>query len=164
MATFNMTPQPEISSDNDRVSREIFIAAPRERIFEALTDPKQAIRWWGHKDRYHLSEFTMDARTGGKWSTSGGSIKMGDINVYGEFLEVDPPKRLKYTWISSWMPRSTTVLWELEENGTGTLVKVTHSGFSPDAGQAKAHAEGWNLVLSWLAGYLERGETVSTRM
>ncbi|MBO0911780.1 MAG: SRPBCC domain-containing protein [Acidobacteria bacterium] len=163
MATVGMTPQSQISPDNDRVACEIFIAAPRERIFEALTDPNQAIRWWGQKDRYQLSEFIMDVRVGGKWSTSGGSMKMGHIDVHGEFLEIDPPLRLKYTWISSWMPKSTMVLWELEEKDNGTLVKLTHTGFAGDAGHAKAHSDGWNLVLSWLEAYLERGETVGAR-
>jgi uncharacterized protein YndB with AHSA1/START domain len=163
MATVSLTPQSQTSSDNNQVTCEIFIAAPRNRIFEALTDAKQAVRWWGHNDRYHLSEFIMDTRVGGKWSTSGGSAKTGDIHVHGEILEIDPPSRLKYTWISSWMPQHTTVLWELEENDKGTLVKLTHTGFAGDAGLAEAHSDGWKLVLSWLEGYLERGETVSTR-
>jgi len=163
MATVSLIPRSQISSDNEQVTCEIFIAASRERIFEALTDPKQAVHWWGHKDRYLLSEFIMDVRVGGKWSTSGGSVKMGQFEVHGEFLEIDSPRRLKYTWISRWMPKPTTVLWELEEKDNGTLVKIMHSGFAGDDGQAKAHSDGWNLVLSWLEGYLERGETVTTR-
>lgn len=163
MATLSTTPISQISSDKNVVTCEIFIAAPRERIFEALTDPKQAVRWWGQNDRYHLSEFIMDTKVGGKWSTAGGSMKMGDINVHGEFVEVDPPRRLAYTWISSWMPKTTTVLWELEAQNDGTLVKLTHTGFAGDAEQAQNHSHGWNLVISWLQAYVERGETVSTR-
>src|SRR5215469_10761092 len=125
MATAGITPVSHISADNNVVTCEMFIAAPRERIFEALTDPKQAVRWWGQNDRYHLSEFIIDARLGGKWSTSGGSMKMGDIKVHGEFIEFDPPRRLSYTWISSWLPKDTTVVWELEAHHGGTLVKLT---------------------------------------
>src|SRR5215469_3901887 len=163
MAIVNITPVSQISADNNVVTCEVFIAAPRERIFDALTDPKQAVRWWGQNDRYHLSEFIMDPRVGGKWSTAGGSIKMGDINVHGEFVEVDPPGRLAYTWISSWMPKTTTVLWELEAQNAGTLVKLTHTGFAGDAEQATNHSHGWNLVISWLQAYVEKGETISTR-
>jgi uncharacterized protein YndB with AHSA1/START domain len=163
MATLSINPISQISPDNNVVTSEIFIAAPRERVFEALTDPKQAIQWWGQNDRYHLTEFYIDPRVGGKWSTSGGSMKMGDISVHGELLELDPPRRLAYTWIASWMPKTTTVVWELENQNGGTLVKLTHTGFAGDAEQANNHTIGWNLVLGWLQGYVVRGETVSTR-
>jgi len=73
------------------------IASRRQRIFEPLTDPKQTVRGWRHNDRSQLSEFVMDPRVGGKWSTCGGSLRMGDVNVHREFLEIDPPNRLKYT-------------------------------------------------------------------
>ena len=68
--------------------RKIFIAAPRERVFEALTDPKQAARWWGAADRCHMAEFQMDVRVGGEWSTNGVSPKMGAINVHGELSKL----------------------------------------------------------------------------
>lgn len=163
MATLSITPVSQISPDNNVVTCEIFIAAPRERVFQALTDPKQAVQWWGQNDRYHLTQFNIEARVGGKWSTSGGSVKMGDIDIHGEVLELDPPRRLSYTWISSWMPKTTTVVWELENQNGGTFVKLTHTGFAGSAEHANAHSIGWNLVLGWLQGYAERGETVSTR-
>jgi uncharacterized protein YndB with AHSA1/START domain len=163
MATLSMTPTSRITPDNNVVVAEIFIAAPRERIFQAITDPKQAIRWWGQADRYHLAEFQMDVRVGGKWSTSGASVKMGDIAVHGEFIEIDPPRRLAYTWSSSWMNAVTKVLWELEPQDNGTFVKLTHTGFAGDAEQAKNHGTGWSLVLGWLQGFAEKGETVNSR-
>jgi uncharacterized protein YndB with AHSA1/START domain len=163
MATLSIVPTSQISPDNNLVACEIFIAAPRERVFQALTDPKQAVQWWGQSDRYHLTEFNIDPRVGGKWSTSGGSVNMGDINVHGEVLELDPPRRLAYTWISSWLPKTTTVVWELENQSGGTIVKVIHTGFDGNADNANAHGTGWNLVLSWLQGYVERGETVIAR-
>ena len=75
MATLSINPVSQISSDTDVVTCEIFIAAPRERIFEALTDPKQAAQWWGQKEHYQMSNFNMDLRKGGKWSTTGKSAK-----------------------------------------------------------------------------------------
>ena len=163
MATLSIAPISQISSDKDTVTSEIFVSAPRERIFQALTDPKQAVLWWGQNDRYHLREFNLDARVGGEWSTSGSSLKMGNFKVEGEIVEFDPPRRLAYTWLSSWMPKSTKVTWELQTQQGGTLVKLTHTGFAGDAEQATNHTTGWTSVLGWLQAYVEKGETVSSR-
>jgi uncharacterized protein YndB with AHSA1/START domain len=163
MATMTVAPAIDISPDNNVLALEIFIAAPRERIFQALTDPKQAAQWWGQGEKFNFSHFEMDVRVSGQWSCSGTSVTMGaDISVHGEFLEIDPPRRLAYTWSSSWMPAVTTVLWELDALDNGTRLKLTHTGFA-DAEQAKSHSIGWSLVLGWLQGFVERGETVATR-
>ena len=50
MAILSTHPVSQISADKDVVNSEIFIAAPRERVFEALTDARQASQWWGKKD------------------------------------------------------------------------------------------------------------------
>lgn len=162
MATLSITPVSQISADNDVVALEVFIAAPRERIFQALTDPKQAIRWWGRTDQYYFDRFEMDVRVGGKWSTSGVSQRMGangSITVHGEFLELEPPKRLSYSWISSWMPASTKVVWELTPQDQGTVLKLVHSGFAGNADMTQRHSHGWTLVITWLQAFVERGET-----
>jgi uncharacterized protein YndB with AHSA1/START domain len=154
-----------ITPDNDVVTAEIFIAAPRERIFQALTDPRQAMQWWGQNGKYRLSEFNMDVRVGGKWSCSGQSVTMGGtITIGGEFLEVDPPRALAYTWTSSWMAMPTEVRWELEAQGNGTVLKLTHTGFGGNAEQAKNHSIGWAAVITWLQAFVEKGETVDTRV
>lgn len=163
MATTGITPTSQITSDNDVVTLELFIAAPRERIFRALTDPAQASQWWGRKENYSFNHFIMDVRPGGKWSAKGTSPKLGDINVHGEFLEIDPPSRLAYTWNSSWMPVLTKVLWELDPQSGGTLVKLTHSGFAGNVDQAKGHSFGWTLVFTWLQAFAEKGETNDVR-
>ena len=158
MATTSITPTSQITPDNDVLTLELFIAAPRERIFQALTDPAQASKWWGRRDQYYFNHFNMDVRPGGKWSTTGTKPNIGDLEVHGEFLEVDPPRRLAYTWISSWMEALTKVLWELDSQANGTLVKLTHSGFAGNVDQAKGHSIGWSLVFTWLQAFAEKGE------
>jgi uncharacterized protein YndB with AHSA1/START domain len=158
MATMTITPTSHITPDNDVLTLEIFIAAPRERIFQAITDPEQAAQWWGRKDQYYFNHFNMDVRVGGKWSTTGTKPNIGDLEVHGEFLEVDPPRRLAYSWSSSWMPAVTKVLWELASQDNGTLVRLTHSGFAGNVDQAKGHSIGWSLVFTWLQAFAEKGE------
>jgi len=110
-----------------------------------------------------MYNFTMDVRPGGKWYTTGHSAKSGEIKVQGEFLEIAPPRRLAYTWISSWLPHATKVLWELEPHNGGTALKLTHTGFAGNADATKAHTHGWSLALVWLQAYVERGETIASR-
>lgn len=171
MATATLTP------NHDGVLAEIFIAAPPERVFQAITDPAQLSRWWGQACLYRVTESTSDLRPGGKWASVGVGADGNSFRVEGEYLEVDPPRRLVQTWTSSYMGQlQTTVFWDLEPQpvhglhstgprkaGTGTLVKVRHEGFGSARDQALSHGEGWKRVFGWLQAYVERGETVDTR-
>jgi len=172
MATATVTP------DQDTVLAEIFIAAPPERVFQAITDPAQMPQWWGQRDLYRITEWKNDLRVGGKWSSVG--VKGADgssFRVEGEYLEVDPPRRLVHTWTSSYLGDfKTVVYWDLEPHsvhglhpsgprkaGTGTLVRLRHEGFAGHPQQAAGHGDGWKRVFGWMQAYLERGETVDTR-
>jgi len=172
MATTSITPEQDV------VTAEIFIAAPPQRVFEALTDPKQAPQWWGQEGLYRITEYRGDVRVGGKWASVGVGADGKEFRVDGEYLEIDPPRRLVYTWIASFMgPQKTTVHWELEprdvhglqqsgprKRGTGTMVKIRHEGFAgvPEA-LVVGHSQGWVRVLGWIQAFVEEGKTVDTR-
>ncbi len=47
--------------------------------------------------------------------------------------------------------------------GTGTLVKIRHTGFAGAPEDAKNHSDGWVRVLGWMRAFAETGETVDTR-
>ena len=171
MATATLTP------DKDAVTVELFIAAPPQRVFQAISDPQQTSKWWGQKGLYRLTASHADVRIGGKWFSEGVSDKGETFRVEGEYLEIDPPRLLVHTWTPSYSDLSNTVVrWELEpldvhglhqqgphRVGTGTLVRVTHSGFAGNIEQCQSHGEGWKRVLGWMQGFVERGETVETR-
>lgn len=171
MATGAITP------DQDFVTCEIFIAAPPARVFEAITDPRQLPQWWGNKDMYRVTSFESDLRVHGKWISKGVGANGDTFQVSGEYLEIDPPRLLIQTWVSSYGgDLKTTVRWELEPQsvhglhpggpqraGTGTLVKIQHSGFAAHPEQAKSHSDGWQRVLTWVQTFVEKGQTIDTR-
>jgi len=171
MATATITP------DQETVLAEIFIAAPPERVFQAISDPEQLSRWWGENGLYRITERSADLRLGGKWWCAGMGADGTKFSVEGEYLEIDPPRRLVHTWIASYMgPLKTVVHWDLEPQtvhglhpsgpkkaGTGTMVKLRHEGFVGAPKAAIDHGEGWKRVFGWLEAYVERGETVDTR-
>ena len=171
MATVAVTP------DHDTIEAEIFVAAPPERVFQALTDPAQMPRWWGQAGMYRITEFNADLRPGGKWSSIGVGADGTSFRVDGEYLEVDPPRLLVHTWIPSYSELAPTVVrWELQSRpvhnlqthgpqkaGTGTAVKLRHSGFAGNTKSAAEHGEGWKRVLGWMQAFVQSGATVDTR-
>ncbi len=153
-----------VTPDNDVVSCEIQIAAPPERVFQAITDPSQLPKWWGQSDMYRVTKMESDLRVNGKWKSVGVSAKGESFEVGGEYLEIDPPRRLVYTWAYSWGDSpETTVCWELIPVDEGTLIKLRQSGFAGNAAAANDHAQGWLRVFSWMQAFIERGETVDSR-
>jgi uncharacterized protein YndB with AHSA1/START domain len=165
MATATITP------NQDAVIAEVFIAAPPARVFQAISDPTQLPRWWGQDGLYRVTKSTMDLRPGGKWRSEGKGADGTEFYVEGEYLEVEPPRRLVHTWFGSFHPKKTVVQWDLEpqtvnalhpsgprKSGTGTLVKITHEGFAGDLKSAKDHGEGWKRVLGWLEAFVTKPE------
>jgi len=166
-----------ISPDEDVIHAEIFIAAPPERVFQAITDPSQMPKWWGQSDMYRITEYKAELRPGGKWSSVGVGKDGSSFRVDGEYLELDPPRLLVYTWIPSFAGQLKTVVrWELtprevhglqprgpQKIGNGTVVKIVHRGFAGHPEACQGHQQGWIRVLAWMQSFVEKGETVDTR-
>ncbi len=158
-----VTANSRISADNDVLISEIEIQAPAERVFQALTDPRQVVLWWGQRGMYRCTEFSSDPRPGGKWHSSGEAMDGGPFTVFGEYLEVDPPRALAYTWTASWTgDAQTTVRWELAPTANGTLVRIRHSVLAARPELAQSY-RGWPMILGWIRAYLETGATVESR-
>lgn len=122
--------------------REIRIDAPPEDVFPFLVEPTRMVRWLG-------VAVEIDP-------VPGGAIRI-DVNgrdvVAGEIVELDPPRRLAFTWGwerpgSAVPPGSTTVSIELEPDGDGTRLRLRHTGLPPEV--ADDHAAGWRHYLARL--------------
>lgn len=118
------------------------IAAPPDEVFTYLTDPEKYTRWKGQQAE-------LDARPGGLYR-----VRMGpDAVALGEYVEVEPPGRVVFTW--GWEgsgdvpPGSTRVEITLREDGDGTLLRLRHTGF-PSEADADLHREGWEMYLGHL--------------
>jgi uncharacterized protein YndB with AHSA1/START domain len=151
-----------IIPEQDAVVGEIEIAAPPERVFQALTDPAQLRHWFKDSD-CPVKLWEMDARLGGRYgyATDKGSIMVNNVNEFechGEILEYDPPRVLVYTWIANWhdeVARRTEVRWELTPKSGGTQVRVTHSGLRNLPIARKDYTGGWPGVLESLKKFTE---------
>ena len=151
------------TTDQDSIVSEIYIAAPPERVFQALVDPAQILQWWGQAGVYVCQEYESDLRVGGRWRSAGTGLGGGGFKAGGEYLEIQPPSLLVYSWVASWTGAfQTTIRWELEPKDQGTLLRIRHSGFAGQPEIAQSY-RGWPRMLGWLEAFVARGETVATR-
>lgn len=147
----------------DAVIAEIRIAAPPERVFQALVEPSQVVQWWGQAGIYRCTRFESDLRVGGTWRSMGVDGNGSPFEIVGEYLEVDPPRVICSTWRATWTgDAETRIQWELEPVKGGTLVRIRHSGFAARPELAQAY-RGWPRMLGWLQAFLEKGETAEQR-
>jgi uncharacterized protein YndB with AHSA1/START domain len=154
----------QITADQDAIVGEVEVNVPPERVFRALTDPAQLIRWWSDA-ACQTSAWEMDARLGGTWrfeaSDPSGKTVVNGVSVfkaYGEITAFDPPRVLAYTWLGNWHDhpeQRSTARWELSATRTGTRVKVTHSGLAGQPVARKDYAGGWPGLLELLRKYCE---------
>ncbi|MDD5034013.1 MAG: SRPBCC domain-containing protein [Methylococcaceae bacterium] len=141
---------------NDTVIEEIDIQAPPERVFSALTDPQQLLAWWGDDSLYRCTQWTADLRVGGKWRAEGESAQGESFAVEGEYVRVESPSLLIYTWNPSWESGPpTTVQFEFRRTDSGTRLTLTHSGFVSETATERQEG-GWKRVLGWLCSHVEQ--------
>ena len=136
------------------VQREIAIDASPTTVWEFLVDEAKAIRWMG------LSA-SLDARPGGLYLVE----VIPGHTARGEFVEVDPPHRLVFTW--GWDPSgeepnlvppgSSTVEVELLPDGDGTKLLFTHRDL-PSQASAESHGHGWDHYLTRLVTAASGGD------
>ena len=127
------------------IERSIWIAAPRERVWQAVTDPAQIAAWFA---------------PGTSFSRNGNiiSIRVGEDDMEVAIIEVfDPPRQLT---TRSLPDRALATTYTLEEENGGTRFTVTETGFealSEEARQARLDQDdqGWIMALENLKASTE---------
>ena len=132
------------TTETTSVERQVSIDASPETIWEFLVDPEKATRWMGQTA-------TLEPQPGGVYRVE----VIPGHTARGEFVELDPPRRLVYTW--GWEqgenpvpPGSSTVEIELIPDGDRTTVRLMHREL-PNAEAAASHGHGWQHYLDRLA-------------
>jgi len=134
------------------------LAAPREQIFETLTEPDVLQRWWGPSG-FTTPEIDLDLQVGGGYRF-GMQPPDGELfHLAGEFLEIDPPSLLAYTF--RWEEpdpddRETVVRLSLEAIGDATRVSLSQGEFATEA-RLTLHRDGWTDSLVKLRELADAG-------
>ena len=128
---------------------ELRIDAPVHEVWDAWADADAlAAWWWTHWDDV---EVEADVRPGGRYRIE---ASRHGIAVSGEYLVVEPARRLAFTWV--WIDddgasRDEAVDVAFAESGGGTTIVVRHTGPWDDDAPADAYRQGWDFVLAELS-------------
>src|SRR5947207_8824530 len=109
---------------------EYEIKRPPAAVWRALTEPHLLARW--------LMENDIRAEVGHRFTFRAPPVAGWDGVVQCQVLEVDAPRRLRYSWRGGSDDRQgygeridTTVTWTLTATeGGGTLLRLEHAGFT----------------------------------
>jgi uncharacterized protein YndB with AHSA1/START domain len=142
---------------SDTIVQEIAIRGSAERIFEALTNPGERVRWWGGEGRFQTTRMESDLRVGGKWMMPGIGMGGKPFTMGGEYHQNRATRLLVFTWLPDWQEDAseTIVRFDLEEKEDGvTTVRLTHSDLVSE--NSRASHKGWPQILTWLQAYVEQ--------
>jgi uncharacterized protein YndB with AHSA1/START domain len=129
----------DAATETTLYERTLAIDASPETVWEFFVDPEKLMRWKG-------IDVQLDPRAGGTYYCE----VIPGHKARGEYLELDKPHRLVFTW--GWdgnegvPPGSSTIEVELTPQGEGTNVRFVHRDL-PSVEAVASHAEGWNHYL-----------------
>jgi uncharacterized protein YndB with AHSA1/START domain len=135
----------------DRIEREMLLAVPVERVWAALTDPAELVKWFGDGAE-------IDLRPGGA-----GLLSFGEGRCPLEIVAVEPMRRFAYHWVpgsgQNEVPvegNRTLVDFTLEATDGGTRLRMVESGFASIENPAvrSGNVEGWTGELGELESHL----------
>jgi len=136
----------------DTIQRELVLRAPKERVFNAIADPTQIVKWFPDKVEGKLAK---------------GEKSVFDFTDYGRVaihvVASDPHDYFAYRWVPSvgasendpLQQANTLVEFRLEDVPEGTRLKLTESGFAslPKEVIEKSlsdNNEGWDFMMARL--------------
>ena len=134
------------------IEQTFYYAAPPERVYSALTESNELIRWFADKA-------SVVPRKGGAfrltWSTG--------YSMRGKVKSVDPGKRLQIAWVDRFERGKvfeTEARFVFVKRGRGTQLTVIHRGFKSGKKWVALYGSiqsGWAYYLTNLRSVLEHG-------
>jgi len=133
-----------------------YVLSTPEKVFEAITKPEVARRYWGHEN-------VSDWQPGSEWQHVRADAER-TVQLIGKVVEVTPPSRLVITWANASQtadPDShSRVTFDIAEYDDMVRLTVTHDELEAGSGMEQGITKGWPLVLSSLKSYLETGRAI----
>jgi uncharacterized protein YndB with AHSA1/START domain len=133
-----------------------YIRSTPEQVFEAISQPDVARRYWGHEN-------ISDWKPGSDWQHVRAN-EQRTVNIVGKVVEVIPPTRLVMTWASPSRADDpaaySRVTFDIAPYDGMVRLTVSHDELEAGSGMAKGIQQGWPIVLSSLKSLLETGQGI----
>jgi uncharacterized protein YndB with AHSA1/START domain len=124
------------------------IAAPPEALFDAWLDRECVGRWLFATPDGVMEKVEIDARLGGGFTIV--ERRGADLaEHFGEYVELDRPRRLAFDFWTSMSAERTRVTVTIEADGDGSLLTLRHDSVWADYEDRTRH--GWTMILDGLA-------------
>lgn len=145
---------------------EKVLHAPKERVFTAFVEAEQLAVWWGPND-FTVPNVEICARESEAYRLTMQPPEGAAFHITGEFREVEPPRRLVYTFEYEEPDpddQETLVTLSFADVAEGTLLVLDQGPFATKARRA-LHETGWAETLDGLERFLAltRGTRTSDR-
>ncbi len=147
------------SEGGDLVFERIF-DAPRDLVWRAFMEPAMVERWWGPLGT-STTVAEMDVRPGGTWRYVSRASDREDVTFFGEYLEIDPPERFRWTFlfdVEGYGVQGGPETFTFEDVAGKTKVTTTSQMGSAEAvdgalasGMTKGAIETWDRLDALLA-------------
>lgn len=117
--------------------KTIYLQAPPEKVWRHLTDKELLARWFHETDR-DLTDKVSFQYLSFHYDKEDRKLMWGDV------IELDPPKKLVHTFTHQWLEGVvTTVTWDLLGVAGGTQLTMTHAGITKFS-ELTGHDKGWD--------------------
>ncbi|WP_405665728.1 SRPBCC domain-containing protein [Streptomyces sp. NBC_01166] len=136
------------------------VAAPRDRVFEAWTDPEDFAAWYGGDADVPLDRVSMDVTPGGEWSLVI-VVPGAEMPFHGVYQEVSAPERLVFTLKDRSAPDGiegeTVTVTFTEKSRKSTEMVFQQRGGHLTHEQYAAAEDGWEAFFDALDARLAAG-------
>jgi uncharacterized protein YndB with AHSA1/START domain len=135
-------------SQIESISFEFDLHHSPEKVWRALTDPVLLAEWL-------LPAIGLELEPGAEFMFKTQAYPGWDGTVNCRFLEIEPHRRLSYTWSVPFL--DTVVTFTLAPSASGTRLSLVQSGFTPDQKRESGGARyGWKMMGEKLVDLLGR--------
>ncbi|MBL9022060.1 MAG: SRPBCC domain-containing protein [Myxococcales bacterium] len=136
-------------TQTESISFEVDLNHPPEKVWRALTEPALMAEWL-------LPALDLELGVGAAFTLKTQPYPGWDGTVNCRFVEIEPNRKLSYTWTVPFL--ETVVTFTLTPTTAGTRLSLVQSGFRPDQKRENGGARyGWNMMLGKLIDLLAKG-------
>jgi uncharacterized protein YndB with AHSA1/START domain len=148
--------------ENGTIEREVRIDASPATVYEVITSPEHLKEWWP-------DEAVIEPVPGATGELVFGDRSSGDADIPKlTVIEAEAPRLFSFRWIhpadeAARKGNSLLVTFELTASGSGTLLRMTETGFREMGWEVAVleqayaeHAQGWDHFLPRLVDYAAR--------